>query len=198
MQADEFDNFRVRYSKMGASEIAAFYMLLHKDHPNQDYFSKEMVLEFFKQVESRLVLELGGSEGALASCVLEQNPKIKSWLNWEIYDWPNEVTDSRYQLKVLKEAFAWDMPLPEFDTLVFSHVLEHISKSNMERLPFGRARWIYIDYPERPNEGWTGTCAHVNEMDIVGIKRFMKDRRFELFYEKATGVENSAAMGYRK
>lgn len=197
LQAKDYDRFRKEYQSMSPREVRDFYKQIHRQNPNQNYFSIGPVLEFFSKTRSKTVFELGGANGELAKAVLKESPKIQKWDNFEIDLWDQVVTDPRYYFYV-PNSFVWNDCIGDYDTLVLSHVAEHISSGELKSLFFHDTdiHWVYIDYPEKPKEGWTGTCAHVNEMFVGDVKAFMSEIGFQLFMDHATGVENSSAMGF--
>jgi 2-polyprenyl-3-methyl-5-hydroxy-6-metoxy-1,4-benzoquinol methylase len=77
---------------------------------------------FIYKFNPKNILEIGGLHGALAKNYLELNSNI----NWTMIE-PNPIVDSSLPIKVIKgffdDTFTSD---DKFDTIVHSHVLEHI------------------------------------------------------------------------
>lgn len=197
VSVSEFDKLRANYEDMSWAQVSQWYRKSHGEYPELKNFSVKPVLKFFSKARSRRVLEIGGADGSLAKEVLSRHPKITVWGNYELDDWSNNCGDSRYYMAV-PDRFVWDMNLVYHDTMVMSHVMEHISKQQCEKLPWTNTRWVYIDYPERPVDGWSGTCAHVNEMNVDDVENFMNERGFNTFMKKETGTWDSVAMGFKR
>lgn len=199
MKIEEFDKFREHYAEMTADNVRTFYRKIHTEYPDQEYFSLDPALSFFAYADSKKVFELGGADGSLASRILGKHPEIVLWENHDIDNWEAKADDIRYRF--VSDGFAWDNVIPGgFDTLVMSHVMEHISTKQASRLlrRLSYPRWVYIDYPEPPKGGWSGTCAHVSEMNTDQVYEFMLHRGFKRFMNISTGIENSIAMGFKR
>lgn len=90
-----------------------------KEHHNE--FSR-----FIYNFHPKDVLEIGGSNGNLAINYLEIQNNIRSWTIIE----PNPSIKSNKKIKVLKGFFGKDTVVNGIDTIVISHVLEHIYDPN--------------------------------------------------------------------
>ena len=78
--------------------------------------------EFVARYEPREVLEIGGLHGVLAKKYLE----IDSQVGWTMID-PNPIVDDSIPIRVIKGFFDDTFkPDKNFDTIIHSHVLEHV------------------------------------------------------------------------
>jgi SAM-dependent methyltransferase len=78
--------------------------------------------KFIHYQNPKNVLEIGGGSGQLAQNVTKINPKIK----WTVIE-PNPIIKETNQIKVITGFFDNSLKLKEkIDTIVLSHVLEHI------------------------------------------------------------------------
>lgn len=79
-------------------------------------------IEFMSQAKSSSVLEIGGSNGALAKDYISKY-KIKKWIIVE----PNPAVESDEIIKVISTLFDENTKIKDkVDTIIHSHVLEHI------------------------------------------------------------------------
>ena len=76
---------------------------------------------FISKYAGESILEIGGSNGALAQGYIERNPNK----HWTIVE-PSPNFAGNERIKVIKGFFNKDFLLPSVDTIVHSHVLEHI------------------------------------------------------------------------
>lgn len=137
------------------------YERIAVEYPNQNYYAAELAKHFFAGATPEEVFELGGWDGALAAEVLPEAASIQRWTNYEIVKVPQVCTDPRYRLAV-PNRFVWELPSLHGDAFFASHVLEHLTAADMEKLldKLDTFRWAYVDVP-LPSEpfDWKGTTT---------------------------------------
>lgn len=83
--------------------------------------------KFISDFEMNTVLEIGGGHGILANNVIE----IKNYIDWTIIE-PNIVASNSNNINYIKGFFNEDFSSDkEFDTVIFSHLFEHIYDPNI-------------------------------------------------------------------
>jgi len=161
-QLDEFDEYRIVYDSLTVSEIADWNRMFAAKYPGQAHFAVWVASHALHLASD--VVELGGYRGELARYILARDPVIRSWVNHEILPVPSVCTDPRYRTIVETHRFGWEHPGWAGDTLVLSHVLEHLNEPQAEALfaTFPRFTRVYIDAPLVGGAGWWRTStAHI-------------------------------------
>lgn len=181
MTAEEFDQYRDAYPKMPAHELSEWHSRLYREYPDQSHFNGGALLMFFSGIAADDVIEIGGWDGAAARIVLMANPEIKLWKNYEVCREAVEdtiCTSERYHAKAEAAYEAVGA-----DTLVLSHVIEHMSDGQAMALLSGTdADHLYIDAPLGDRQSkWGGTtCFHLLEFGWNDLDRFVRDQKFKL------------------
>jgi hypothetical protein len=166
------DDYRTRYRVVGLShqDHREFYDILAREYPEQNYWDREQIEAFCDWCKPNWVAELGGWDGALAAAMLERDPAIKGWLNYELADVPQVCTDHRYHFDV--EEWMWvDGPTSVWeDTFIASHSLEHLTELHLGLLIDALdCEYAYVDVPlDDSGQTWNGsTTTHVLELSLV-------------------------------
>lgn len=160
--AIDWDQWRADYDTMSFAEHQAFNADCLRLHPEQRSFNAEACAKFLEQRQPRVVIELGGWDGALAALMLERFAGIETWLNYDITpDVPQVCSDARYDVFVLDE-WPWEFKATAH-ALVASHVFEHMRLHEIERLV---TTWdvdsIFVDMPIGGGTDWQGyTGSHI-------------------------------------
>ena len=148
----DFDDWRRNYDRLTCSEHVEFYRKVAEVYPEQQHYNELAVRMFLADCEGP-VLEIGGWKGELAAAVLPDFPGIPEWLNVEIA--PQAITESactdpRYSV-VVPPAFIWDadIDLEPYRTLVASHVIEHLKRTDVVKLlnAIRHVDRMYVDAP---------------------------------------------------
>ena len=185
MKSSEFDLYRDDYEDMTSDKAYDWHSRLWRSSPSQDHVSLSKLDEFFREVDATHVMEIGGWRGEAAEHVLGWNDGISSWRNYEVC---REAANSPvFEDERYHSIHHWVNPGSPFvmdgDTLVCSHVLEHMNEGQVEFVMRStKARYLYVDVPLDRDE-WSGTtCFHVFRggwprmstlIESVGFKKFM-------------------------
>lgn len=191
-----FDDYRARYDVMSFADHQRTYSLIERVYPDQPCFSAEATSHFFDTLLMHGVkpfaLEIGGWKGELAQYALKKYPKIMGWHNVEICREAVAKTvckESRYTASTL-DGFFWDVKprwIRMCDTLVLSHVVEHMRLANFAAIIAHCASeyldYVYLDIPhitEDSHKTWHGwTSTHVFEAGWADIERVMSEHGYQ-------------------
>ena len=146
--------------------------------------------------ENSTIIELGCHNGELANSILKESNKIKSWVG---YDFKavlerNICHDKRYSMVELNNWFH-ETKFPVCDVFIASHVLEHLSESQVEKtlnhcnaeyllievpLPEGGRDWYQLNpYTRKPI--WTNT--HVLRWGFRNLRAWLNENGYKICYE---------------
>lgn len=196
MNVSDFNRWRSEYDSLSFKEQAHFYKQLLSDHPNQTHFSRAAVLEFMSGSGASKIVELGGNDGGLADVVLGAFPSVESWHNYELSGSDQVCNDQRYE--VFSDEFLWRRHHAGYDALVASHILEHITTLELDRLLDAvPVSWLYTDIPVAPGGSWDHTtAAHISRADeIIPV---IESHGFEKFMERDGSCDSHRVRGYRR
>lgn len=155
--AAAFNGYRIKYDELPFEAHQKLYDEAYDDFPTQDSSNAIAMDAFFGALAAEgarpRVLEIGGWRGEAAGKFLERYPQIDSWTNIEICRRAAGavVTQNPKYLHHIPRQWAWELELDvsRYDTLVLSHVLEHMRLAQIEKLlnRFRHVRALYIDCP---------------------------------------------------
>jgi hypothetical protein len=172
------DAWRERYRNgdLTLADHRRLYERVAADYPNQNYYAAVPVHDFLAWSDAHSVIELGGWDGALAQEVLPCHPDVRRWDNYEIVQVPQACDLPAYRFHV-PDVFVWELQELKADAFVASHVLEHLTASDLRRLiDTLDAEYAYVDVPlsETAND-WKGTTTtHALELSIGEFDRAWK------------------------
>ncbi len=137
----DWDLYRLTYDMLSYEDQLKFYDEVWKQHPVQKHYDSATCKRFLEKVNPKAVVEIGGWRGELAAEMLPLFPDIMVWRNYEICKGAANDTvclDSRYDAEV-PLTWVWSMSLNQRrairgNTLVASHVLEHMNAEQVEAL----------------------------------------------------------------
>lgn len=149
-----FRTYRNNYSDLSFGDIKLVCNGIDDIFPNQDHghyrpFAK--MFEFLSNVSLKVV-ELGCHQGHLASTMLKLFNNINSWVGYDICESSlsrSVVKDKRYSTTELTEWFG-SFYLPDFDVLVSSHTLEHLSWEQLQemiKILAPKPTWMFLEFP---------------------------------------------------
>lgn len=156
----DWNRWRDDYDEMSYEDQLVFYNEVEANHPRQVHFTPKAYQAFFEHIDlkSVTVLEVGGWKGELADRMLEANPQIKRWLNYEISQQARDKTvcmSPKYKC-VVPRNFVWTLRLPQAKVFVASHTIEHMRwrelKSLFNNLP-ASVKYIGLQSPLKDNGG---------------------------------------------
>ena len=134
------------------------------------------------------VIELGCHNGRLAKRLLDDFECIDTWTGYD-FEWPIRRTvcsDLRYNAISLDEWFH-DTELPEFNTFICSHTLEHLSEAQLAKTlrHIADADNILIEVPlSEDGMDWSGFgCTHVLRLGLKHIRQWLAQNGFHIFYD---------------
>lgn len=175
-----WDDWRRSYDSQTYAQHVAFYDEVYKAHPVQRHVNHEAVSNFIrayapicKLVE---VIELGGWDGELALNMLENYPRIDSWMNYEICRGAVAASKPHPRYAGLHpNDWVWNIAIPRADLLVAAHVIEHMRLDNVKAL-IAKVRnagvtACYVECPisAEPTD-WTGyNGSHILEVGWNGL-----------------------------
>ena len=201
-----FDRYRRDYATMSFSEHQRLYSIIERVYPEQTHFNVKASEEFFQELINHnivpRVLEIGGWRGELANAMLSQFYDITSWHNIEIC--AEAVAKhvcrdqfARYTCGTGNDFFWNEKPnwIQMFNTLVLSHVVEHMRLENFAgTIAHCAAKgidYLYLDIPHitedshKTWQGWTNT--HVLEGGWNDIEAILTKHGYSIFYTGGTG-----------
>jgi hypothetical protein len=181
--AFDFDLWRENYDSMTFADHVETYAELQRLYPVQRHFDANACSEFIDLTPGTRVLEIGGWDGELAREVLGSHDLLRSWENVEICKEVRDhpvFRDTRYTARATSD-FAWVCGCYDHiaDTLVMSHVAEHMRWKELQALlsDMPKVRAIYLASP-LPQDGsapdWTGyPGTHILEVGWDSISAFL-------------------------
>ena len=188
MGLSRWDQWRAEYKATSYAAQQDFYSGVWATNPDQRHFTATAALAFFDG-SARRVIEVGGWRGELAALVLTAHPEIELWRNYELCREAAAAavsTDPRYE-GVSPPDWVWSLPPAElagFDTLVLSHVIEHMTAEDLAALlaALHSPRRVYVESPlfDEPRDwaGYHGT--HILELGWRGVDALFASAGFRL------------------
>ena len=180
-----WDEWRATYDTTTFAEQAAHYDEFARDYPEQAHWTLPAARP--AAALAGTVTELGGWRGELADILLNENPQISRWTNYDLCSWAIEhsrCADPRYE-PVLLDDWPWHTVLEPADLFVATHTLEHIRWPQLVMLAdqFPRFRWLHLELPvpqdKTPSwQGFTGT--HILEASWLDVHRLLAGKGFVL------------------
>jgi hypothetical protein len=165
---------------MSDDDMVEWHSRLYRDNPDQRHFNGRAIGAFFGALENPgRVVEIGGWDGALADAMLKDTPSIESWDNYEICREICDLqkcSDPRYRVH-----HARIVEPPSCDTLVCSHVIEHMSEDEVTSLLDATdAAALYLDTPALSGD-WSGsTSFHVLRWNRTELNDAVEARGFRM------------------
>lgn len=206
MNKEESNKFRAEYTKMSPGQISRVYdeIYLRKD---ETCFSRVFVRSYFAELMPSQVLEIGGHDGKLARTAIIESPEIDFWLNLEfsrVAIGKTQITTPIYAAMLVRDSVPNLIKrfgqLYEFDTLVLSHILEHITndeaKEAIRAIP-SNIRDVYVEYPDCGGK-LVGRNTHVGTLTWSGIKSLFQLWKCEPIGQKDLGHWVVRAAGFSR
>lgn len=193
-----FDSWREAFPYLTYKAHQSFYTDFGKAFPDQKKYDALAVSTFFSHVltthDTFEVWELGGWRGEMANQMLPDFPQIRAWMNTEICPWAfhNGICQDKRYIGFLPDTWAWMTRFSpnEDSVVVLSHVIEHLTKSQLLLLLnyIQQAPWLYIQTPDAMgDEGrdWTGTWAtHILECGWDEVTNILLAHRYKQVWRK--------------
>lgn len=193
-----FNDYRNNYDKLPFENHQKFYGVIYEHFPSQRQYNLEAVKKFLRKIKKPGVVEIGGWQGELAQEILESTmgKKVWSWVNYEIC---REAVDNGYDSPkysgiALKDFFKFDEEMLDHNTLIMSHVLEHMKYREFAKFldevreagyPF---KHIYLDAPIPDKtryvswHNYVGT--HVLEVGWEDILKLLKGHGYKVTHDE--------------
>ena len=177
MNSEQFDQYRAEYP-MSKSRMVKWHSMLYSEYPQQDYFDQEAVGKFLDSINASRVIEVGGWRGEMAAFGFARSESIREWHNYEI------CREAASNPVCVDPRYSWHnrklVNVPKCDTLICSHVLEHMTGGEVEALLGStNAKNLYVDCPNLMKE-WDGTtCFHVLELTWPKLNKLILGAGFE-------------------
>jgi hypothetical protein len=182
-----YDSYTFEYKKKKAREWLRKY-------PYQAHFDYVPVSHWLENIADKptSVVEIGGWRGDLANLALSSYKYIERWHNYDLLEdnGSQKCQDPKYKLVSLKD-YVWNLsPGAEYNSLVATHMIEHISWSEFKEL----VHWIpesvnsvlfEAPLPESAeNHDWSGDfSSHVFEKGWEQVISEMAKNRFTICYK---------------
>lgn len=173
-----------------------------KLYPEQAHFNIIPINYWLEKIVTRpvTVLEIGGWRGDLAKAVLSSFEHIRLWHNYDLIPNNNyqKCFDNRYKLISLEKNL-WNQSLDyEYNALIATHMIEHISWKEFKELCAWIPAGILTVLFESPlpasheNISWKGDySSHVLEKGWEQVINEMKNQGFKVdFFENDTVIFN--------
>jgi len=184
-----FNDYRRNYDNLPFENHLKLYDIIAKFFPEQKQYNLKMVHDFLNTIlEPIKVVELGGWKGELAGEILSERSDVKKWTNYELCATAvNEgLKHPNYKAVVLRKFF--DGKVKGFNTLIMSHVLEHMRYADFHKIVDGikdyGIKYIYIDAPieeKSKNVNWTDFLGtHVLEVGWENIISLLEQSGYSL------------------
>lgn len=191
-----WNEYRTNYSCMSFSEIGEFYHTLDRHFPDQEKLNVDNFVTLFDITDGpHKVIELGCHNGSRSRKVVKRVESIDSWTGYD-FDMFDGTSNGRYKFKPLTDWFH-NTELPEFNTFVSSHTLEHLSNEQaLETLRniSGKAKYIFLQLPlTEHGEDWHNRWnAHIMTWGMDKLRSVLIELGYKLFYENngTTGWES--------
>jgi hypothetical protein len=162
-----------------------------KQFPEQAHFNYEPIHQWLKNEIPRPgnIIEIGGWRGELALKAFSSFDHIKKWHNYDLLENNHyqKCTDTRYSLITL-DNYIWNVSLDqEYNALIATHMIEHISWKELKLL----IKWIpesirtvLFEAPlpsSAENFSWKGDhSSHVLEKGWEQVVNEMKKNDFSV------------------
>jgi hypothetical protein len=167
-------------------EVAAVYETLSHQFPEQNYFDTDAARVFVARYEPNAVVELGGWDGALARELLRRFPTVSSWDNYEIAFLPQVCADPRYTFHTITSRWVWQEPIVG-DAFIASHVLEHISDSQLgDLIDAIDCDVAFVDVPlgNQRHDWMRSPTTHVLTLSIDEFDAAWESRGWKIAFRK--------------
>jgi hypothetical protein len=183
-----WDEWRACYDESSFADQRGFYNDVYREFPEQSRYSTRRLQALLDWMPAGpvSVVELGGWQGAFAAEMLEAQPRISRWANYEISSDAVEASvcdDGRY-VGVALNRWYWD-DRHRADVFVASHVIEHLRLEQVEAaIRATDCRYLYLQAPlgDGPTDwrgyrgshilecGWGGVTAAAHTEGFVEIR----------------------------
>jgi hypothetical protein len=192
-----------RYRKLYASFSFEYKVKLANkwliQYPEQAHFDINPIIYWFENVVEKptSVLEIGGWRGDLAKKVLSSFKHIEKWHNYDLinYNAYQKCYDKRYKLISLND-YIWHASFNnEYNALIATHMIEHISWQEFTKLTEWIDESIKTVLFEAPipqsneNINWKGDhSSHILEKGWEQVINEMKRNGFSVNYKEKNTV----------
>ena len=191
----QFDSFRGSYKDIKFIQRKSLANKWLKQYPEQAHFNFGPVDQWLKKTVPvpANIIEIGGWRGDLALKALSSCNHIKVWHNYDLLEFNEyqKCNDERYRLITLDD-YLWNKsPNYNYNALIATHMIEHISWKELTKL----IKWIPQEIRtvlfEAPiprsaeNINWKGDhSSHVLEKGWEQVICEMKNCNFSLDYSE--------------
>ena len=192
--------FRFRYNELSFSNHLEIVDSWDKKWPIQRQYNIEGIKNGLSLLEGDLhIAELGCHDGSLAKELLEDNKNIKSWIGYDICSdaIKRSYISSKYK-PILLDNWFHKINLPNFNTFISSHTLEHLSDDRVletfNKISF--AKYLILDTPLKEyGQDWAGYHAsHVLKSGKYDLERWLEERNFT----KLSDITDTLAVWIKK
>lgn len=130
-QIFQFNRYRRTYHKLKFKQKKKLASKWLVQYPEQAHFNYAPVDHWLKNIvpEHADIIEIGGWRGDLAQKALSEFDNIRSWHNYDLlkFNGYQKCNDKRYKLITLDD-YLWHTSLDyEYNALIATHMIEHIS-----------------------------------------------------------------------
>ena len=204
----DWNAFRSAYKDLTFNQLNEIYDAIDTLYPIQ---SQHHAIHFSRMIgqlpENLTIIELGCHQGELANRILKGSNKLKDYVDcrtdlgvicnadrliksWIGYDFKavlekNVCRDKRYSMVALNNWFH-ETKIPVCDVFLSSHVLEHLSESQVEKtLNHCNAEYLLIEVPltEDGRDWYNWTCTHVLKWGLRNLRVWLNENGYKIFYE---------------
>jgi hypothetical protein len=193
------DRYRNKYYSLSFGQKFKKANKWLNQYPEQAHFDLIPVNYWLENIVPgpALILEIGGWRGDLAEKALAGSEHIALWHNYDLikYNSYQKCSDERYRLITLND-YLWHLsPSIEYNALIATHMIEHISWQEFTELAGWLPSSIITVLFEAPlpasdeNFSWKGDhSSHVFEKGWEQVITEMKKHEFSVVYSENNTV----------
>lgn len=197
-----WNQWRANYATTSFTDQLRFYSQLAKDYPHQRWGSIDPIIEAFRAVSPRRVVEVGGWKGELATDAANAGLSFDSWTNYEISDVAVDPSaPSWYQHERLTD-WVWNYEgLSKPDMLLFVHSAEHMLLAEVVKTveAFGKPEVVLIQSPlDNEPINWNNfNGTHIIEVGWDGILEALDELGYKLIGSTNGTEKNDRTRTYQ-